>query len=85
MSRYSSVNDGQLFSLNQILEKYSKNRSYLIDKVFEIKLEDESESAEFRFVHMKASQVKGRDKKITKVIQIIDISDKMLYNEVKAE
>lgn len=54
-SNYSSFNDGLLFSLNHILDKYSKNRSYLIDKVFEIKLDDESESAEFRFVHLKAS------------------------------
>ena len=56
-----------------------------MDKVFEIALREDREPSEFRFVHLKASYVKGKDKKISKVIQIIDISDKMLYNEVKAE
>ena len=67
-SNYSSPVKDKLLSLDQILEKYSRNRSYLVDKVFEIGLNDDNESAEFRYVHLKVNQVKGKDHKIRQVI-----------------
>ena len=57
----------------------------LNDKVFKIDVK-ENDSIDFRFVNLKIKefQVSEYSKKRT-LIQIIDMSDKMLYNKVKAE
>ena len=57
----------------------------LNDKVFKIDVK-ENDLIDFRFVHLKIKefQVSEYSKKRT-LIQIIDMSDKMLYNKVKAE
>ena len=39
-SKYKSCYDDEIYSLSQILKKISKNRRFLQDKVFEIKIED---------------------------------------------
>ena len=67
-----------LYNLEEILEK---SQSFLNDKVFEIDIENSENAPDFKYVHLKIKNIKNE----RKLIQIIDMSDKMLYNEVKAE
>ena len=50
-----------------------------MDKIFHINLENDR--SDFKYVHLKIKPIKEGET----LIQIIDISDKMLYNEAKAE
>lgn len=84
---------GNVLSLKDLLDnKYS----YLQDKVFEIDLQDDLQNSEvdahnFKYVQIKMKKIKSTSlkasdkKKKRNLIQIINISDKILYNEVKAE
>lgn len=61
------------------------SQEFLKDKIFEIEFKRKaSEGApDFNFVHLKVKKIKESTDRI--LIQIIDMSNKMLYNEVKAE
>ena len=74
-----------------------KSSEFLEDKIFEL-INTKADEERFKFVHLKVKQLKEieghsnymkyRDNSVNsskKLIQIIDMSDKMLYNEVKAE
>ena len=67
-----------LYNLEEILEK---SQHFLNDKIFEIDIEDFENAPDFKYVHLKVKNIKNQ----RTLIQIIDMSDKMLYNEVKAE
>ena len=76
-------------SLAQLI---TKTQLYLEDKIFELMVRDtsEKESQSFKFVQLKMKKIKmqTKGKKHRKegiLIQMIDMSEKMLYNEVKAE
>ena len=49
--------------------------------MFEIDVEHIEDAPEFKYVHLKMKKMKNQ----RTLIQLIDMSDKMLYNEVKAE
>ena len=70
-----------------------RKSNYFSDKVFEIQFRDKDANQAFRFVQIKASKIlqnetnaDGETEQVKKIlVQLIDVSDKMLYNEVKAE
>ena len=66
------------YNLEEILEK---SQNFLNDKVFEIDIDSHENAPDFKYVTLKIKNIKNQ----RKLIQIIDMSDKMLYNEVKAE
>ena len=76
----------QIYSLTNILGKTQK---FLNDKIFKIDLKKRINEGDpnFDFFHLKIKKISsnGEDQTASVVIQIIDMSDKMLYNEVKAE
>ena len=67
-----------LYNLEEILQK---SQDFLNDKVFEIDIENFENAPDFKYVHLKVKNIKNK----RTLIQMIDMSDKMLYNEVKAE
>ena len=67
-----------VYNLQEIL---GKSQSFLNDKVFEINVKPIEDAPEFKYVHLKIKKIKNE----RTLIQLIDISDKMLYNVVKAE
>ena len=70
-------NNEQSYSLLDFLHKKQK---FFRDKIFEITLKANS-SQKFKYVQIKINKV--QTKKM--IVQLIDVSDKILYNEVKAE
>lgn len=62
-------------------EILNKSQHFLNDKIFQIDIENCEDAPNFKYVHLKVKNIKNQ----RKLIQIIDMSDKMLYNEVKAE
>ena len=52
--------------------------------MFELNIEKEENSPEFKYVYLKIIKLKNHEQERV-LIQIIDMSHKMLYNEVKAE
>ena len=82
----SQAEEQTKFTLKEVLSKCRLNRKFLKDKVFELDILQNNENQphegpEFKFVHLKVTKVNSEKL----MIQIIDISDKMLYNEVRAE
>jgi hypothetical protein len=77
-SSNSDVASDILFSLNNLMDK---DLSFLTDKVFELVFTNQS-SNNFKYVVIKMKKFSRKNKFL---IQIIDMSDKMLYNEIKAE
>ena len=86
------TNENEVYSLRELIDKKAK---FCEDKIFQI-LENEDPENRFKYVHLKIKNIKERGKKsayfgneetigFKTLIQIIDMSDKMLYNEVKAE
>lgn len=73
-----SDDEQTLFNLEEILKR---PQNFLNDKVFEIDIENFENAPDFKYVHLKVKNIKNQ----RTLIQIIDMSDKMLYNEVKAE
>lgn len=73
-----SEDDQTIYNLQEILQK---SQNFLNDKVFEINVEHIDDAPEFKYVHLKIKKIKNE----RTLIQLIDMSDKMLYNEVKAE
>jgi hypothetical protein len=83
----ANVNESH-FSLNDLIQ--NKKSDFFNDKIFEIKIKKEDNDQKFKYVQIKTqevkdSQCKGRNKGKKILVQLIDVSDKMLYNEVKAE
>ena len=81
-----------MFTLRDLV---SRKNEFWEDKIFEI-LDNDHPEKRFKFVHLKVKKIKERTNKSaylhentgTKyktLVQIIDMSDKMLYNESKAE
>ena len=83
-------NEDSLFTLREIL---GKNQKFLNDKIFQLNLSYDSTiqtsaTQKFKFLQLKIKKFKNQRKKNEGekiLIQLIDVSDKMLYNEVKAE
>jgi hypothetical protein len=76
------------FSLNDIS---SLTQSFLNDKIFKIAYKDHNNKF-FNYVHLKIKKMINKSfsygsnhNKDKTLILIINVSDKMLYNEVKAE
>ena len=77
-------------------ELIDRQNVFCEDKIFEI-LDNDHPEKRFKFVHLKVKNIKDRsnqsanpndtksDAKFKTLVQIIDMSDKMLYNESKAE
>jgi hypothetical protein len=88
-----SDEDNHLYTLRDLINKKS---SFWEDKIFEV-LDNNHPEKRFKFIHLKVKKIKERGGKSAylkekvdesdykTLIQIIDMSDKMLYNEVKAE
>lgn len=81
--------DQEKLSINDIA---ALDPNLINGKVFELnlnKLEQDQKGAEFTYAHIKVNKIKkstdSEDSLPRIMIQIIDIKDKMLYNEVKAE
>lgn len=79
--------DQEKLSINDIA---ALDPNLINGKVFELnlnKLEHDQKGAEFTYAHIKVNKIKkSKDSEDSRImIQIIDIKDKMLYNEVKAE
>ena len=80
----------KLYCLKDLMHR--KN-NYFCDKVFEIKFRGDEPDQAFRFVQIKVSKIaqkeattEGQTERVNKIlVQLIDVSDKMLYNEAKAE
>lgn len=82
-----------MYTLRDLIRK--KN-SFWEDKIFEV-LDNNHPENRFKFIHLKVKKIKELGSKSAylkekvdesnykTLIQIIDMSDKMLYNEVKAE
>ena len=77
----------KMFSLRDLLKQ---TQAFVNDKIFQI-IHEENQNENFRFVHLKIKKILSstnkneRYRKERILLQIIDVSDKMLYNEVKAE
>ena len=81
--------DQQKFSINDII---AMNPDKIEGKIFELSLNKQkygNEGAKFTYAHIKVSKIDkstiSLDHTPRIMIQIIDIKDKMLYNEVKAK
>ena len=65
-----------------------QGQNKIVDKIFQITYKGVQCNFK-RFVHFKLKNIKNNKKvdneKVKMLIQIIDVSDKMLYDEVKAE
>ena len=72
-----TIKTGKSYSLGQIL---GLGQEFLKEKIFQLDLKKDSG---FKYVVMKMNKIQGKDKKI--LVQIIDMSAKILYNEIKAE
>ena len=60
------------------------NHKHMEDKIFEI--QTDSQESIYKYFVMKINQIVQQDGKSVKLlVQILDMSDKMLYNEIKAE
>jgi signal transduction histidine kinase len=81
----------QTYSLREIL---TQSNDFLEDKIFEVL--NSTSHQKFRYVHLKVKKIKEwnnftnnplsrRNQGSKTLVQILDMSDKMLYNEVKAE
>ena len=55
------------------------------DKIFETKVVDESSTFKFKYVQIKIKRLNNDEGDEEILIQIIDVSNKILYNEMKAE
>jgi methyl coenzyme M reductase gamma subunit len=89
--------EGEIYSIRNLMEKMEKDLHFCDDKIFQI-LNQKSPDERFKYVHFKIKKIKERENKsrffgvnengegaaFKTLIQIIDMSDKMLYNEVKA-
>jgi nitrogen-specific signal transduction histidine kinase len=77
---YVQAHKESALNLRYILQQ---EQAFFNDKVFELK---GLKNGKFRFVQIKIKTVQSKLTNEQKVLlQVIDISDKMLYNEVKAE
>jgi signal transduction histidine kinase len=55
-----------------------------LDKIFITKKTDDKKNVKFKFVQIKIKRIREKGKNL-KLIQVIDVSHKILYDETKAE
>ena len=91
--RSGKSDEENVYTLRDLIQK---KHTFWEDKIFEV-LDNNHPEKCFKFIHLKVKKIKERDCKSAylkekvdesnykTLIQIIDMSDKMLYNEVKAE
>ena len=87
---YKNTATEKLYSLRDLIHR---KHNYFSDKVFEIQFRGDEADQAFRFIQIKVSKIiqhektnEGQTERVNKIlVQLIDVSDKMLYNEAKAE
>lgn len=80
----------QVFSLRELMEKTPE---FLRQNVFKVMFEKEDEESRFKYIQIKIKSIitgnqkliEGEQKEISMLIQLVDISDKILYTDVKAQ